>query len=274
MFKKIFLIILISILFLGIIGNGHALKIMEPVIEDITYKSTIDIGLTAPGEQILVSFYQGVNENYSEIKLSNDSKNLAFLENTRRTRESIYTTINLKENISGSKNIELYLVGIDERKITLRTTITNEVVYAYIPNYEKQARTKEIKEIPITIINKATSTKEIVISSDIDKHSFSKETTQTKKILLQPNSITEINYEFIPKVAGSKTQNIYLFLDTTKQIQIIEDDAKDIVVLNFEVDVIKNLESIQDTKKNVFSLYGLNILPIHFFNNFLRYLIN
>jgi hypothetical protein len=273
-FKKIMILFIISILFIGIINNIHALRIMEPIIEDLTYKSVVDIGLTSPGEQILVSFYQGANSQYYEIKLSNESKEIAFIENTRQTKESIYTTINIKENIRGSKNIELYLVGLTERKITLRTTITNEVVYAYIPSFEKQTKINTIKKIPITIINNATSTKEIIVSSDIDKHSFSKDLITTKKILLQPKSVTNINYEYIPKTVGEKTQNIYLFLNTLQKTQIIEENTKEIIVLDFNVETIKNLKSIQDTKKQVFTLYGLNILPVHFFNNFIGYLFN
>ena len=274
--KKILVMTLVCVLFIVFINNAYSLKIMEPVIEDITYKSFVDIGLTAPGEQVLVSFYQGTNGEYFEIKLSNDSKESVFLENTRSTKESIFTTINIKENVRGSKNIELYLIGptTPERKITLRTTITNDVVYAYIPTYEKQTKANEIKEIPVRIINKATSTKEIIISSDITKHWFSKETTQTKKMLLQPNSVTDITYTFVPNSVGLKTQNIYLFLDTTKQTQLIENDSKEVIILDFEIDIIKNLNSIQHTQKTVFTLYGLNILPVHFFNNFIKYLTN
>ncbi len=273
-FKKIMILFLIGVLFIGIINNVHSLKIMEPVIDDLQYKSVVDIGLTSPGEQIMVSFFQGVNGEFSEIRLANESKDIAIIENTRYTKESIFTTINIKENISGTKNIELYLIGATERKITLRTTITNEVIYAYILPYNKISKIEEPKEILIRIINKAASTKEIIISSDLSKHNFSEEIKQNKRILLQPNSVTDVSYEFIPNMIGLKNHNLYLFLDTSKRVQIIDETTTDMIIKEIEIEIPKTLNNIQKTNKNTFTLYGLNILPVHFFNNFIRYLIN
>jgi hypothetical protein len=273
-FKKIMILFLIGILFIGIINNVYSLKIMEPVIDDLQYKSVVDIGLTSPGEQIMVSFFQGVNGEFSEIRLANESRDIAIIENTRYTKESIFTTINIKENVSGTKNIELYLIGATERKITLRTTITNEVIYAYILPYNKISKIEEPKKILIRVINKAASTKEIIISSDLSKHNFSEEIKQNKRILLQPNSVTDVSYEFIPNMVGLKNHNLYLFLDTSKRVQIIDETTTDIIIKEIEIEIPKTLNNIQKTNKNTFTLYGLNILPVHFFNNFIRYLIN
>ncbi len=270
MYKKIFVICLMFCCLL-FIQETYALKIMEQITGDLEYKNTIDIGLTAPGEQMLISFFQGVHGTYTEIKLSEESKEIGFLENTKRTKESIFTTMKINDRIKGTKNINLILIGKNqERKITLRTTITNEVVYAYLLEYEKTTKIEERKTIPIRIINKAASTKEIIIKSDFSKHWFLKETNMEKKMVLQPHSVTDVEYEFIPRIIGKTNQNIHILSDTKEQREI-ETKA---ITKEIEINVIKNLESIQHTKKHFFTLYGLNILPIHFFNNFLKYFSN
>ncbi len=275
MFNKKYFFLMVVICLMISLPKTNGLKIMEPVIEDITYMSTIDIGLTSPGEQVLVSFLQGSDGEYTDIKLLENSKDVAFLENTKKTKESIFTTINLKENIKGTQTIQLQLVGPNsQRNVSLRTTITNNVVYAYILPYDKQATTKEVKVIPIRLINKASSTKEVIITSNIDnKNMFSKNLKASKKILLQPNSVTDVIYEFTPLITNVLDIEMYVLLNT-KETKNIDKDSEEVITKKIQVDVLKNIESIQNTNKHSFTLYGINVLPIHFFNSFLKYLIN
>jgi hypothetical protein len=266
MFKMKLLVVVFVLLFC--VNNIYSLKITEPVTQDLTYVKVVDVGLVAPGEQILVSFFQGVNGEYVDIKLSDDSKDVAYLENIRFTKESIFTTINISEKAKGSKNIKIILISENsEKEIFLRTTITNDVVYAYVVENNQKTKTNEITKTPIRIINKANSTKEVIISSNMSKHWFNDKITQIKKILLQPYSVTDITYDFMPKSVGNKTNEIYLFLDASKKIQDVEENT---IVLETNFEVVKDLSGIQNTKLSTFSLYGLNVLPIHFFNNFIK----
>jgi hypothetical protein len=189
---------LFSILFIIMISipNIYSLKILEPIYTEID-NTEIDIGIVAPGEFFLVSFLLEENEKYVEIRIAEEYRNIAKTDTTQFTPESIFTTIQISEDISGFNLLKLELINAsgEKKEVIFNINVTNDVISVITQNYEKQTEYGVIKEITLTVINKSVTTKEITITSDLQESWFYSKTEKLEKDIIKtlpPVSKTDI----------------------------------------------------------------------------------
>ncbi|MEI8364120.1 MAG: hypothetical protein WCF78_01545, partial [archaeon] len=94
---KNILFVLILLGMVVMVPSVRALELLEPISQDLTYTDKIDLGFAAPGEEFLVSFLVSENEDYYNIDVIPSQRKDVIIENTKKTNESIFTTIRLSE---------------------------------------------------------------------------------------------------------------------------------------------------------------------------------
>lgn len=94
---------------------------------------------------------------------------------------------------------------------------------------------------------------------------------------MQPVSKTDIKYKFVPKGVGDKEFRIFLYTKNApkenylRSIENIFDDFKRSEI-EVKINIIKDVKALYSANQYYFPLYGLNSLPIYFFNNIVRIL--
>jgi hypothetical protein len=280
-YKKIVLIAFVFLFILNI-NNILALEIKEPIQKNIDLVDNIDIGYISENESFLVSFVNENNDNYNIIILDENQKDIdhIIIENTKNTKESIFTTLKVKD-YKGPFNIKLKLIDYKNEKtknIQLNTIVSNDVISSIVLPYKRKINYNKNElgnlKIKLRVINKAVSEKTIYLTSDLVKYNMN----DYKEYHIKPNSVQDIEYRSTLPVVGEHNFNLYIFSDKGN---INLEDLKDIKnninnqevivdIKNINVEVIKDLDSVLASKKHFFPLFSLNSLPIYFFNNFIR----
>jgi hypothetical protein len=275
--KKILVLSLILIACLLLpINTINSLEILEPVIQEIGYSNYIDIGYTSADEEFLISFLLENNEDYFQIILSEDSSKIAIIENTLKTKESIFTKINIKKEVEGNKEIKLILKSkkYKDKEIIILTNIRNNTLHNLVLPYKKKSKINVLKEINLKIFNKASSSKKVVIASDLSDYWFDEKNPKIISDLLQPNSSQILRYKVTPPIIGNTKFNIYIFnnYNYEKSLKNNLENTDNYKIETIEIDTIKTLNSIFQTKRHQLPLFGVNSLPVYFFNNIIRIL--
>lgn len=277
--SKIKILIMFFVIILAL-PKIYSLKLLEPIYTEIT-DSEIDIGVVAPGEFFLISFLQDQENKFTEIRVAEESRNIASTELTQFTPESIFTTIKISKEVSGNQILTLELICEKEtKKINLNVNVTNDVISIITQNYEKLSEYGKLKEITITIINKSVTTKQVTLTSNLPKNWFDYENEVIEQDIIktvQPVSKTDIKYKFVPKGVGDKEFRIFLYTKNApkenylRSIENIFDDFKRSEI-EVKINIIKDVKALYSANQYYFPLYGLNSLPIYFFNNIIRIL--
>lgn len=277
--SKIKILIMFFIIMLAL-PKIYSLKLLEPIYTEIT-DSEIDIGVVAPGEFFLISFLQDQENKFTEIRVAEESRNIASTELTQFTPESIFTTIKISKEVSGNQILTLELISEKEtKKINLNVNVTNDVISVVTQNYEKLSEYGKLKEITITVINKSVTTKQVTLTSNLPKNWFDYENEFIEQDIIktvQPVSKTDIKYKFVPKGVGDKEFRIFLYTKNApkenylRSIENIFDDFKRSEI-EVKINIIKDVKALYSANQYYFPLYGLNSLPIYFFNNIVRIL--
>jgi hypothetical protein len=277
--SKIKILIMFFVIILAL-PKIYSLKLLEPIYTEIT-DSEIDIGVVAPGEFFLISFLQDQENKFTEIRVAEESRNIASTELTQFTPESIFTTIKISKEVSGNQILTLELICEKEtKKINLNVNVTNDVISIITQNYEKLSEYGKLKEITITIINKSVTTKQVTLTSNLPKNWFDYENEFIEQDIIktvQPVSKTDIKYKFVPKGVGDKEFRIFLYTKNApkenylRSIENIFDDFKRSEI-EVKINIIKDVKALYSANQYYFPLYGLNSLPIYFFNNIIRIL--
>lgn len=277
--SKIKILIMFFIIMLAL-PKIYSLKLLEPIYTEIT-DSEIDIGVVAPGEFFLISFLQDQENKFTEIRVAEESRNIASTELTQFTPESIFTTIKISKEVSGNQILTLELISEKEtKKINLNVNVTNDVISVVTQNYEKLSEYGKLKEITITVINKSVTTKQVTLTSNLPKNWFDYENEFIEQDIIktvQPVSKTDIKYKFVPKGVGDKEFRIFLYTKNApkenylRSIENIFDDFKRSEI-EVKINIIKDVKALYSANQYYFPLYGLNSLPIYFFNNIIRIL--
>jgi len=277
--SKIKILIMFFVIMLAL-PKIYSLKLLEPIYTEIT-DSEIDIGVVAPGEFFLISFLQDQENKFTEIRVAEESRNIASTELTQFTPESIFTTIKISKEVSGNQILTLELICEKEtKKINLNVNVTNDVISIITQNYEKLSEYGKLKEITITVINKSVTTKQVTLTSNLPKNWFDYENEFIEQDIIktvQPVSKTDIKYKFVPKGVGDKEFRIFLYTKNApkenylRSIENIFDDFKRSEI-EVKINIIKDVKALYSANQYYFPLYGLNSLPIYFFNNIIRIL--
>jgi len=277
--SKIKILIMFFVIILAL-PKIYSLKLLEPIYTEIT-DSEIDIGVVAPGEFFLISFLQDQENKFTEIRVAEESRNIASTELTQFTPESIFTTIKISKEVSGNQILTLELICEKEtKKINLNVNVTNDVISIITQNYEKLSEYGKLKEITITVINKSVTTKQVTLTSNLPKNWFDYENEVIEQDIIktvQPVSKTDIKYKFVPKGVGDKEFRIFLYTKNApkenylRSIENIFDDFKRSEI-EVKINIIKDVKALYSANQYYFPLYGLNSLPIYFFNNIIRIL--
>ena len=277
--SKIKILIMFFVIILAL-PKIYSLKLLEPIYTEIT-DSEIDIGVVAPGEFFLISFLQDQENKFTEIRVAEESRNIASTELTQFTPESIFTTIKISKEVSGNQILTLELISEKEtKKINLNVNVTNDVISVVTQNYEKLSEYGKLKEITITVINKSVTTKQVTLTSNLPKNWFDYENEVIEQDIIktvQPVSKTDIKYKFVPKGVGDKEFRIFLYTKNApkenylRSIENIFDDFKRSEI-EVKINIIKDVKALYSANQYYFPLYGLNSLPIYFFNNIIRIL--
>lgn len=276
--------ILILIFGLLMVPSVFSLQLLEPIMVDLQENDVVDIGVVAPGEYFLISFYLENQDKYDTITTDSYGSNFISFENTQKTKESIFAIAQINENATGEKEIKILLKNTKTNstsEIYFKLKIESNVISTFVLPYEKNSEFGEPKEIKIKILNKSMTTKKITISSDLppawfetQEQTFARETT----IFLQPTGDAEINYTFVPKTIGEKNFEIYIYTDyddAFSGVFVPDFLKKKIYERNEEtitVNVIKDLGAVYGTNHYNFPTFGINSIPVYFFNNIIRIL--
>ena len=277
--KKIFLFLTLFI----ILPSIHAIQMLEPIMTDVSPNKVIEIGTVAPGEYFMISFFLGVDEKYDLITTDNYGSNYLFFENTQKTKESIYTIVKIKENVSGEQQVKIILKNTETgeaQSVYIKMTVATNVISSFVLPYDKNTKFGEKKDITIRIINKSITTKKITISSNLPVTWFdSKETGKIKKeseVVLQPSDSIDVNYSFIPKAIGDKEIQLFIYTDAVPQNNIIQTTTFFTKVLferneeKVNIFVKKDLSALYAANLYNFPTFALNAIPAYFFNNIIR----
>jgi hypothetical protein len=274
--KKIFLFLTLFI----ILPSIHAIQMLEPIMTDVSPNKVIEIGTVAPGEYFMISFFLGVDEKYDLITTDNYGSNYLFFENTQKTKESIYTIVKIKENVSGEQQVKIILKNTETgeaQSVYIKMTVATNVISSFVLPYDKNTKFGEKKDITI---NKSITTKKITISSNLPVTWFdSKETGKIKKeseVVLQPSDSIDVNYSFIPKAIGDKEIQLFIYTDAVPQNNIIQTTTFFTKVLferneeKVNIFVKKDLSALYAANLYNFPTFALNAIPAYFFNNIIR----
>lgn len=282
MIKKI--ITLISIFL--ILPNLFALQMLEPVMTNIEPQGNVEIGVVAPGEYFLISFLLDEKEKYDLITTDSYSSNYISFENIENTTESIFAIAKINENARGEQKIKVVLKNSknqDSTEIYLGAKIETNVISTFVLPFEKNTEFGKIKDVKIKVINKSITTKKITVSSNLPVTWFeSKEglLDKEKTVFLQPAGTTEVTYSFVPKSIGEKEIELYIYtdIDNTQLNTITPNFLKKIIYERNEelitIYVVKNLSAVYGSNLYNFPTFGLNSIPVYFFNNVIRIITN
>ncbi|MCK9293035.1 MAG: hypothetical protein WCY27_03080 [archaeon] len=268
--KKITITIFILLIFININHSVFAVKILEPVYEDLRYTNVVDLGFASPGESFLISFLIEKGEDYTDIKINQEQKQKVIIENVKNTKESIFTTIKLDEELKeGELLLKIILVGKEQQKeIILKLDVSDKVIYTTLDEYLETGNYDEPKTIKFNVINKSITTKTIIVSSDLSDYWFNKDIKKHKKMYLTPNSITNITYTFTPKEIGTTNFKVYIIPIINEKTMFINTD--DYIIYNLKTDIKKSISGIYGTKEHYFPLFNNNLIPIYFFNKIIK----
>lgn len=276
--KKI--IFIISLLF--VLPSIHAIQMLEPIMTDISPNKAIELGTVAPGEYFMISFFLGVDEEYDLITTDNHGSNYLFFENTQKTKESIFTVVRIKENVSGDLQVKIIIKNTATGKTEstyIKMTVATDVISSFVLPYEKESKFGVRKDIPIKIINKSITTKKITISSNLPITWFDSKDAEIEKevtVVLQPSDSIDVNYSFIPKVIGDKRIQLYIYTDAVPQTGIIQTTTFFNKVLferneeTVKLFIKKDLTALYAANLYNFPTFALNAIPVYFFNNIIR----
>ena len=138
--KYTIILILGLILILSNSKNINSLEMLEPITSDLDNINSVDLGSVAPGESFLVSFLLKGEEDYNSIICKNSVDDI-IIEHTKKTPESIFTTIHLSKNLKGPYILELLLNGREESKeINLNMFVTDNVISSLLLPYEEKTK--------------------------------------------------------------------------------------------------------------------------------------
>ncbi len=277
MYKKL----MIFIFGLFIIPQIFSLQMLEPVMVDLEYNDSVEIGVVAPGEYFLLSFFLDEPNQYDAIATDGFGANYISFENTQTTGESIYTVARINDNASGEKQIKIILKNKTTEntvEIYLKARIESNVISTFVLPYDKNSKFGETKDIKIKIINKSITTKKITISSNLPATWFESKNKLNKEkvVYLQPAGTTEVTYSFIPKNIGEKEIELYIYtdFDETQVNNFTPNFLKKIIYERNEekvnIYVLKNLSALYGSNLYNFPTFGLNSIPVYFFNNVVR----
>lgn len=277
MYKKL----MIFIFGLFIIPQIFSLQMLEPVMVDLEYNDSVEIGVVAPGEYFLLSFFLDEPNQYDAIATDGFGANYISFENTQTTGESIYTVARINDNASGEKQIKIILKNKttgNTAEIYLKARIESNVISTFVLPYDKNSKFGETKDIKIKIINKSITTKKITISSNLPATWFESKNKLNKEkvVYLQPAGTTEVTYSFIPKNIGEKEIELYIYtdFDETQVNNFTPNFLKKIIYERNEekvnIYVLKNLSALYGSNLYNFPTFGLNSIPVYFFNNVVR----
>ena len=255
------------------IPSVRALAMLEPISQDLTYIDTVDVGFAAPGEEFLVSFLVPQNEDYYNIDVIPSQRKDVIIENTKQTNESIFTTIRLAQGISGNYKLYLVLTGKTSTKnITLNMQVTDEVIYTIMQPYDTQTKYGTEKEINFKIINKSICTKTIFVSSNLSEYWFTTKNPRLETYTLQPNSVTDITYKFVPQEIGRKEFELKIY---TKYVSgsIFTEQNSNYKSYLINIDVVKTIKGVYGSLDHVYPLFNTNIMPVYFFNKLIKWII-
>jgi len=254
---------------------------LEPVMVDLEYNDSVEIGVVAPGEYFLLSFFLDEPNQYDAIATDGFGANYISFENTQTTGESIYTVARINDNASGEKQIKIILKNKtteNTAEIYLKARIESNVISTFVLPYDKNSKFGETKDIKIKIINKSITTKKITISSNLPATWFESKNKLNKEkvVYLQPAGTTEVTYSFIPKNIGEKEIELYIYtdFDETQVNNFTPNFLKKIIYERNEekinIYVLKNLSALYGSNLYNFPTFGLNSIPVYFFNNVVR----
>lgn len=259
-----------------------ALQMLEPVMIDVEKGETIDIGVVAPGEYFLISFFLEKKDMYDVITTDAFGSNFVSFENIQTTVESIFSIARINEETNGKQKIKIILKNSktnESTEIYLNANIKSNVISTFVLPHDKTAKFGEQKEIKIKILNSSITTKKITISSDLPNTWFetkNQKLNKEKSIYLEPAGTTEITYSFFPKTIGDSQFKIYIYTDLEDlEINKIMPNyfKKTIYERNEEIvniHVLKTLGAVYGANLFNFPTFGLNSIPIYFFNNIIR----
>ena len=262
-FKFLILGVIITIF---LIHGVSALQLLQPITADLTNTNIVNIGNASPGGSFLVSFLLQPDDDFNQITVVKSQIKDVIIENTQKTQESIFTTIKLNKNLNGNYTLNLQLKGNKTKLIKLNLFITNKVIYTILQPPIKTIKYNKTYKIKIDVINKAQTTKQIEITSDLPKFWFSKDIKKTKSYTLQPNSMQTIDYEMRPQTIGKQSFNIYILTD----VYNLKKKPK-YITYNINVTVNKSLEGIYSSYNHVFPLFYTNFFPIYFLNKIINF---
>lgn len=276
--KKI--IFIISLLF--ILPSIHAIQMLEPIMTDISPNKAIELGTVAPGEYFMISFFLGVDEKYDLITTDNYGSNFLFFENTQKTKESVFTIVKIKENITGEQQVKIILKNTETGKTEstyIKMTVATNVISSFVLPYEKETKFGARKDITIKVINKSITTKKITISSNLPITWFDSKDSDIKKevtVVLQPSDSIDVNYSFIPKTIGDKEIQLFIYTDAVPQTGIIQTTTFFKKVLferneeTIKLFIKKDLAALYAANLYNFPTFALSAIPAYFFNNIIR----
>ncbi len=260
----------------------YPLQMLEPVMSDIRTGGEIEVGVLAPGEYFLLSFFLEEKDKYDVITTDGYGSNYITFDNIQKTGESIFTVARISENASGNQKIKIILKNNEtglEDYIYLNADIESNVISTFVLPYEKNTEFGIVKNIKIKLLNKSITTKKIVVSSDLPDVWFDTKNGKLEKIktiFLQPAGSTEVTYSFVPKAIGEKEITLYIYtvVDETQLSSIRPDILK---TTNYErneekidIYVVKSMSAVYGSNLYNFPTFGLNSIPVYFFNNIIR----
>jgi len=255
-----------------ILPNINGLAMLEPISQDLTYTDVVDLGFAAPEEDFLVSFLIAQNEDYDTIEVIDSQRKEVIIENTKKTSESIYTTLRISSEINGAYNLNLVLKGKTNIKyITLKLEVTDDVIYSILKPYDYVTKYGVEKEINLRIINKSICTKKIVVSSNLSEYWFEKE-RKIKIYTLQPNSTTDIKYAFIPKEIGKKDLELKVYTKYA-DTQLFTDKESNYKSYIINIEVVKTLAGVYGSLDHIYPLFNANMMPVYFFNKLIKLVV-
>jgi hypothetical protein len=143
--------------------------------------------------------------------------------------------------------------------------LTNQVIHSKLINYKAIVKFEKLETINLSIINKSNTTKTIIITSDLPTKWFlnkKERLAKEKKIILQPNSVTDQTYQYYPKTIGKK--------DFVLKIYSQEEDLTNSINYNLKINIKKDLKAVYGSKEHFYPLFNSNLIPIYFFNKIIK----
>jgi hypothetical protein len=270
-YEKIIIGLITLCFLITIIQPINGLKLLSPIIKDLDIDNTANIGNVSSDEYWLISFLLEDNENYTDIYVKENQKNEVIIDSIKKTKESIYAILKINENIKGEYILTLILKSDNKQKeVNLKLYITDKVIHSVLENYNKNAKINQTHIIPITLLNKSTSTKNIIITSDLSEYWFDGDKTKkTIRYVLQPNSKKTVFYRINPQKLGEQNFNIFIQSVINNENKLFS-TQEDTIIYSININIKKDLKSIYESKKHSYPLFNQNLIPLYFFNKIIK----